>query len=166
MAKVVCKGLFGEIVEVEARDLIFRPSIYGLVIKGGEILLCPQWDGWDYPGGGIDKGEKLESALVREVREETGLTVKVSALLDVSDNFFQPTFAKDQHWHSIKIYYVCEYVSGEISSDGFMEYEKTYMKEAKWVPLDQAMGLKFFNSSDNQKLIEAAKAHCESSSLR
>ena len=166
MAKVVCKGLFGEIVEVESDELRFRPSIYGLVIKEGNILLCPQWDGWDYPGGGIEKGERMEDALVREVSEETGLTVRAVKLLEVSDNFFQPTFDKGQHWHSIKIYFICEYVSGDISSAGFMEYEKTYMKEAQWVPLNDAMSLKFYNSSDNKKLIADAKAYCDSASLR
>lgn len=166
MAKVTCKGLFGEVVEVETEDLRFRPSIYGLVIQDGKILLCPQWDGWDYPGGGIDKGERLQEALVREVREETNLIVRPLKLLDVSDNFFQPTFAKEQHWHSIKIHYACEYVSGEISAEGFMEYEKTYMKEAQWVPLEETPKLKFYNSSDNDALIKAAKEHCDSASLR
>ena len=163
---MICKGLFGEVVEVDAEELRFRPSIYGLVIKDDKILLCPQWDGWDYPGGGIDKGERLEDALIREVREETGLIVRSKALLDVSDNFFQPTFNKEWHWHSIKMYYVCEYISGEISAEGFMEYEKTYMKEAQWVPLEQTSTLKFYNSSDNARLIAAAKAHCDSLSLR
>jgi ADP-ribose pyrophosphatase YjhB (NUDIX family) len=166
MTKVTCKGLFGEVVEVDAEELRFRPSIYGLVVRDGKILLCPQWDGWDYPGGGIDKGELMMDALVREVKEETGLIVQPAKLLDVSDNFFQPTFAKEQHWHSIKMYFVCDYVSGEISSDGFMEYEKTYMKEAQWVPIEDTPGLKFYNSTDNAKLIAAAKAHCESASLR
>ena len=155
--KIVCKGLFGEIAEVSPDELRFRPSIYGLVIKNGNILLCPQWDGWDYPGGGIDLGETLEEALVREVKEETGITVSRSKLLHVSDNFFQPTFAKEQHWHSIKLYYTCEYVSGEISSDGFMAHEKEYMKKAQWVPLEQAKTFKFYNPEDNEALIVLAQ---------
>lgn len=155
--KVICKGLFGESVEVSADELRFRPSVYGVIIKDAHVLLCPQWDGWDYPGGGIDKGELIEEALIREVKEETGLIVRKGKLLDVSDNFFQPTFEKNQHWHGIKVYYACEYVSGEISADGFMEYEKTYMKQAQWVPLSEAGSLKFYNQSDNAKLLDLAQ---------
>jgi len=154
--KVICRGLFGEVIEVSPEELMFRPSIYGLVIKGEKILLCPQWDGWDYPGGGIDKGETLVEALLREVKEETGITVTIGKLLDVSDNFFQPTFAKEQRWHSIKLYYACRYVSGEITAEGFMPHEREYMKEAQWVPLEGAKNLKFYNHVDNTVLIDAA----------
>lgn len=45
----------------------------------GEILLLrrsaktPRPGGWDFPGGGLDKGEEPVSGIVREIREETGL---------------------------------------------------------------------------------------------
>ena len=36
---------------------------------------------WSFPAGYVDRGEKVEDALVREVREETGLAVRIEALL-------------------------------------------------------------------------------------
>jgi 8-oxo-dGTP diphosphatase len=33
--------------------------------------------GWDFPGGGLETGELIMDALAREVKEETGLSVKV-----------------------------------------------------------------------------------------
>ena len=152
---ITCRGLFGESIEISPDQLRFRPSIYGLMLKQGEILLCPQWDGWDYPGGGVDLGETLEEALLREIKEETGIVASMGKLLHVSDNFFQPTFAKNQHWHSIKLYYACAYVSGDITAEGFMEHEREYMKEAQWVPIDEAKKLKFYNQADNAALIDS-----------
>lgn len=63
-------------------------SLYPLSIKGVLIhdsrvlLLLNERDEWDLPGGRPDPGEDHRTALVREVREETGLAVEVGALVD------------------------------------------------------------------------------------
>ena len=62
----------------------------GIVIEDSRILLLDQDnDGprsWSLPGGKAEPGETLEQALVREVREETGLDVEAGRLLYVCDN--------------------------------------------------------------------------------
>ena len=154
---VVCRGLFGEEVEVPLADLRFRPGAYGILFRDDSVLLSRQWeDGWDFPGGGVEIGETILEALVREYKEETGLLVGPVKIIHVEDHFFQPKFDQKQHWQSIAIYYLCKYISGEISTEGFVEYEKKYMQEAQWIPIKDIDTLKFYNHVDSPALIRAA----------
>ncbi len=51
----------------------------------GRVLLCHRrdMDIWNLPGGGVESGELPDEAVVREVREETGLEVVVERLVDI-----------------------------------------------------------------------------------
>ena len=50
----------------------------------GRILLLRRSDGlWSVPGGGLEPGERLDQAIVREVREEIGLEIEPTALIGV-----------------------------------------------------------------------------------
>lgn len=60
-----------------------RVAAYGLVLRDGRILLTrlagriSAEERWHLPGGGVDHGEDPRDALVREIREETGLEAEV-----------------------------------------------------------------------------------------
>lgn len=65
-----------------------RVGAYGLAERGEEVLLTRLATGvhagrWTLPGGGLHHGERPVDGLVREMGEETGLTVRVDGLLDV-----------------------------------------------------------------------------------
>jgi ADP-ribose pyrophosphatase YjhB (NUDIX family) len=68
-----------------------RLAAKALVRRGDRILLARlsaravETGHWTLPGGGVDHGESPETALTREVREETGLDVLVSTLIGVHD---------------------------------------------------------------------------------
>lgn len=56
-----------------------RPGVIGIVYLENQIVLVKRRDIpiWVLPGGGIDAGETPEQAIIREIKEETGLTAKI-----------------------------------------------------------------------------------------
>ena len=62
-----------------------RPRACAAIISDNEILMVchetPSRTYWTFPGGAVEEGETFEQAAVREVKEETGLDVKVVGLL-------------------------------------------------------------------------------------
>jgi 8-oxo-dGTP pyrophosphatase MutT (NUDIX family) len=73
---------------------IIMPCAVCLIFDSqGRILLQHRSDdgNWDYCGGSIEVDEKIEDALVREIQEETGLTLKSYALFKVYSG-------KETHW--------------------------------------------------------------------
>jgi ADP-ribose pyrophosphatase YjhB (NUDIX family) len=62
------------------------PSVNVVVVNdAGEILLICRTDNgnWAVPGGGMDLGESLPAAAVRETKEETGIDVEVTGLVGI-----------------------------------------------------------------------------------
>ena len=60
-----------------------------MVQDGSRVLILdrknPDWRGWTFPGGHVEQNESLTDAVIREVQEETGLTVSSPRLCGVKD---------------------------------------------------------------------------------
>ncbi|MEV4552176.1 NUDIX hydrolase [Nonomuraea wenchangensis] len=67
-----------------------KVRVTGVLIEDGRLLLLDQDTGggrsWSLPGGKVEPGEPIVDALVREMREETGLDVEAGRLLYVCDH--------------------------------------------------------------------------------
>lgn len=158
MKTVICTNERGDSVEAPVASLEFRPSVYGVVIKDDHVLLARQWEGYDFPGGGVEKHETIEEALVREVQEETGVIVTKGDMLYMHQQFFVHPVTK-KCYNSILFYYKCEYVSGDPSTHTLGAHEFDYAKPGVWLPLSEVTrDLKMYNPVDSVALISLSRS--------
>src|SRR6266481_9062577 len=84
----------------------------GIVLRSGNVLICqrrpdaPLGGYWEFPGGKHEPPESLEQTLVRELREELAIEVRVLEALDPIE-FEYPGARVRLHP------YLCKHVSGE-----------------------------------------------------
>jgi ADP-ribose pyrophosphatase YjhB (NUDIX family) len=105
------------------------------VTQEGKVLLIrrsvdPQKGKWALPAGYIDYGEDPREAALREVMEETGLTVRITRLIDVLGN--KPS---DEGGASIVILFEAEVVGGSLCAQDDAEQAAFFAPHE--VPLDE-----------------------------
>jgi len=82
---------------------------------------------WDFPGGGVEFGERCEQALKREIKEEFGIEIRVTELLEVVDHIIEN---EKQHWVSPS--YLARHIGG---TPVINEPEKC--ESIKWVDISE-----------------------------
>lgn len=91
-------------------------GVGALIIEGDSILLVqrgkqPLQGQWSLPGGAIETGELLKTAVAREVLEETGLTVEVGAMAEIFERLM-PDATGATEYHYVLLDYLCRVISG------------------------------------------------------
>jgi 8-oxo-dGTP diphosphatase len=101
-------------------------GVGGVVILDGRALLIrrgsePLKGQWSIPGGSLELGETLEDGVRRELREETGLDVRVLELIEVFERIFlgsranssaSPAATPRPQYHFVIVDYLCEAIAG------------------------------------------------------
>jgi len=94
---------------------------------------------WIPPGGGVLVGETLETALTREVLEETGLKVLPEQLLWIHEFLETP-------YHAIEFYFECSIVGGmlKLGKDPELPKGEQVLHEVRFVSSDEILTLPVF----------------------
>ena len=103
-------------------DLILNPGAAACIRdSAGRILLLhrnEEGGRWSFPGGAMDPGESIADAVVREVREETGLHVEPAAVIGVySGPAFSITYPNGDRVQPVTILFECRVLGGELRPD-------------------------------------------------
>jgi len=116
--------------EYPARPIV---GVGAVVLDGTRVLLVkrghePLKGEWSLPGGAVELGETLEKAIVREVREETGLDVDLGPMVDVLDQLRYDSDGRVKY-HYVLIDFLCRPSSGVLCCASDAE-------AAEWAALD------------------------------
>lgn len=84
----------------------------------------PYKDCWALPGGIVEYGETVESAAIREAKEETGLKVRIETLLGV---YSDPK--RDPRGHFVSICFLCRPMGGKLRSSNETREVRAFKKE-------------------------------------
>lgn len=86
-------------------------GVGAVIVDGSRVLLVrrahePLKGEWSLPGGGVELGETLEAAVIRETGEETGLVVTVGPAIEVLDSI-RPAPDGRIEYHFVIVDYLC-----------------------------------------------------------
>jgi ADP-ribose pyrophosphatase YjhB (NUDIX family) len=115
--------------------LIFQDNKILLVERGQE----PLRGYWSLPGGAVEAGELLETALLREVLEETGLLVQCDGLHEIFERI-TPDGDGRAEFHYVIADYLCHPVGGALAA-------ASDATGAAWFAEDELAGLKLTHGS-------------------
>ena len=122
----------------------------GAIIKDGKILLVkrkkkPFKGKWALPGGFVEYGEKVEDAVIREVKEETGLATKIKEFIGI---YSDPN--RDPRGHIVTIVFLLEIIDGKLNA-------KDDADDVKFFNLNKLPNLSFDHNTIIEDIIRRMK---------
>jgi 8-oxo-dGTP pyrophosphatase MutT (NUDIX family) len=116
---------------------VFNYRVAAIMIVDNHVLIHKQVkdEHWALPGGRVELLEDSQTSIVREVKEELGIDVKVDRLLWFTENFFD---YNNKNYHEIGLYYKVSPTDGRFS----MQSEAFFGEEGdrliyQWVPISE-----------------------------
>jgi ADP-ribose pyrophosphatase YjhB (NUDIX family) len=109
-------------------------GVGAVVVDEGRVLLVrrgtePLKGHWSLPGGLLELGEPLLAGVVREVREETGLTVEPVELIELLDRIYRED--ERVRYHYVIADYLCRAVGGALRAASDADAVR-WVERAEW----------------------------------
>jgi len=136
-------------------------TVGAVIVKNQKVLLMhhKKLDKWLFPGGHIDSNETSDVAVVREVKEETGLDfefLEFSKLDQAPEEIKKLALPFHSNVHNVGDHdHQCYYFLGTTNSMEFVQNKES--KELKWVGKDELDELDIILSIKNMILLALDK---------
>jgi len=140
------------------RDYPERPllGVGAVIVNDDQVLVVrranpPLQGEWSIPGGLVDTGETTKEAVVREIREETNLTIEPVELVEVFERILRDADSRVQY-HFVVTDYLCRLLSGEPRPG-------TDVSDMRWARVEelQVLGITPETTAVIRKALNAAK---------
>ncbi len=126
--------------DLRARRLPDRPiaAVGALILREGRVLLVkrgqpPARGEWSIPGGVVEVGETLLEAVIREVSEETGLSVIVGPVVEVVDRIHRDAAGRVEYHYVIADFLCRERDVPTLGGSPVEPQAQTDVEDARWV---------------------------------
>ena len=111
---------------------------------------------WQLPKGLIDAGETEETAALREVREEAGVTCELLEKIETVEYWYFATAKGERvRFHKLVHFFLLKYLTGDVRN------HDREIAEARFVPIDEAIEMLAFKSE--KETVKKAKGLIEKS---
>lgn len=111
--------------DYDAAGSVFRrPSARAIIIKGKKVAMVhsKKFDYYKFPGGGIEADESPEKAMIREVQEETGLSVIQNTIREYGQVHRIQKGTEEDIFIQDNYYYLCD-VTENVKEQKLDDYE-------------------------------------------
>lgn len=126
-------------IKIKTDKSIFNYCARAIIEHDEKILIICVNDASYYhlPGGHVEIGESSEKAVVREIKEEADIDIKIDKLILANEQFYDKNNINN---HSLILYYLAK-PKGNVSTENFVRMEKgttkTTKNELRWVTREE-----------------------------
>lgn len=120
----------------------------GIISKEDKILIAQRKkdtllepNKWEFPGGKVEFLESPEECLIREIKEELSIDIKINKLLMINSHVYKK---EDKYYHIILIAYLADWVNGECLNLDCQSF--------KWINIKDLLNYDFAEA--DKKIIE------------